>query len=500
MGKRLDITENGRKKTAFVLLAVYALFSLTFLIRFAGCFAHDELYHLSACDKDFFAISRYNRAPYLNILIRFLTSVFGRNYYVYKLIPYVLGLISVTVFLYLIYHLTEHTYSMVCFVILMCTHSLLIVNHMYIRMYVWDEAVIAVLALILYKLAHVYSVRICLMLHFLYFAVAFALWLFQPTEQSSLAVLGTGILAWTFNYIGGRIIPWLKKKNYLIPCLFACGIVMMAVMACVVAIRSGIIPCPRFLSKIIINQHAEGISQPVFIGYFLTKGIFLTIGMIGFGHLLITRELKDNLLGIWLLGLIPFLAYTIIYFDQRLFRSFTSFLPILILMTILWLDHFSVSKRSVGGIAAVTVLTVLFSYPRATMHIKEFYTMPYVVGEVFFDDYGGLISQVLQETHNGRKVFCIWVNEHAKAAFCEEEWEEGICLEGDLNNRYNHTEQEFMELLDYFRGVEEPYALVIWADSARKIDSWITKEFMNTLGRDYSYVEYPQDAYLFYIN
>lgn len=500
MEKRLDITENNQKKTAFVLLAVYAIFSLFFLIRYGERFGHDEVYHISACDENFFAVSRYNRAPYLNVLIRFLTSVFGRNYYIYKLIPYVLGLISVAAFLYLIYHLTEHAYSMVCFIFLMCTHSLLIVNHMYIRMYVWDEAVIAVLALLLYKLANVSSVRVRLLLHFLYFMASFALWLFQPAEQSSLAVLGTGILAWALNYIGIRIIPWLKKKSYMIPCLIACGIAMLAVMACVVAIRSGRIPCPHFLSKIIINQHAEGISQPVFIGYFLTKGIFLTIGMIGFGHMLITKELKNNLLGIWLLGLIPFLAYTIIYFDQRLFHSFTSFLPVIILMTLLWLDHFNVSKKSVGGMVAITVLTALFSYPRATMHIKEFYTTPYVVGEVFFDDYGSLITQALQETRNGRKCFCIWVNEHAKAAFFEPEWEEVICLEDDMNNRYEYTEQEFLQLLEYFKGVDEPYILIIGADCARKIDYWITTEFMDTLRDEYPYTEYPQDAYLFYIN
>ncbi|MDE7131856.1 MAG: hypothetical protein K2O65_08670 [Lachnospiraceae bacterium] len=500
MGKRLDITEKSRKKTAFILLAVYAMFSLIFLIRFGGYFAHDEIYHISAADADFFSATNYKRAPYLNLMIRGLTSVFGRNYYVYKLIPYVLGLISFSVFLYMIYHLAEHTYSIVCFALLMCTHSLLILNHMYIRMYVCDEAVIAVLALILYRLAHVSLRGPRIVLYFLYFAVASVLWLFQPTEKSSIAVLATGIAALVLNYVGIRIISYLRERNRLIPALIVCGIVLIAAMAGIVSIRLGLIPRPDFFTKIVVNRHASGISQPVFIGYFLTKGIFLSIGLIGFGRLLLTKELRDNLLGIYLLGLIPFLAYTVIYFDQRLFRAFTSFLPVLIFVTVLWLDHFSVSRRAVGRIIGVTVLTALFSYPRITMHIKEFYTLPYSVGEVAFDDYGGLVAQASEEISNGRKCFCIWVNTHAEAAFRDLQWDEDICLEDDLNNRYEYTEQDFQELLDYFETLQEPYVLVIGADSARKIDYWITTEFMNTLRAEYSYVEYPQDAYLFYIN
>ncbi|MBD5505026.1 MAG: hypothetical protein HDR09_15175 [Lachnospiraceae bacterium] len=500
MERQVGITENNRRKTSFVLFVGYALFSLTFLIRFAGYYAHDEIYHISAADADFFGVTNYRRAPYLNLMIRGLTSVFGRNPYVYKLVPYVLGLISFSVFLYMIYHLAKHTYSIVCFALLMCTHSLLIINHMYIRMYVCDEAVIAVLALILYRLAHVSSRGLRIVLYLLYFAVASVLWFFQPTEKSSLAVLATGIAALVLNCAGSRIIPYLRERKRLMPALIVCGITLIAVMAGVVGIRLDMIPCPGFLSKIVVNRHGSGISQPVFIGYFLTKGIFLTIGLIGFGHLLLTKELRDNLLGIYLLGLIPFLAYTVIYFDQRLFRAFAAFLPVLIFVTVLWLDHFSVSRRSVGGIIGVTVLTALFSYPRITMHIKEFYTLPYSVGEVFFDDYGGLLAQASKEISNGRKCFCIWVNEHAEAAFRDLKWDEDICLEDDVNNRYEYTEQDFQELLDYFETVQEPYVLVVGADSARKIDAWITTEFMNTLRAEYSYVEYPQDAYLFYIN
>lgn len=496
----LNSLENQRKKTAIISFIIYALFSLAFILRFSGYFAHDELYHLSASNADFFVVSRYNRAPYLNLTIHFLSSFFGQNYFIYKLIPYVLGLVSFSIFLYLIYHLAEHTYSIICFAFLMCTHSFLIVNHMYIRMYVCDEAAIAILALILYKLAHTASILIRILLHILYFVSAGFLYCFQHHEQSAIAVLGIGILAWILNYIGSIIIPFLKRKNYIRTALILCSILVLSMTMYIIAIRCNIFPCPQILSKAMVYHYTIEIVEPVFTGYFLTKGIFLTIGLIGFGYLLLTRELKNNMLGIYLLGFLPFLAYNMLYFDQRLFRSFTSYMPILILVTILWLDYFSISKKSVGRIVVITILTALFSYPRATMHIKEFYTTPYIVGEVYFDNYGSLISQVSADIASGRKCFCIWANKHAEAVCNQLNWETDFCLEDDLNHIYEYTEEDFLNLLDYFETLQESYVLVVGADCSRKINSYWTRQFIDTLCATYPYDEYLQDAYLFYIN
>lgn len=500
MQRCLDLLENNRKRVSFFCLAAYVLFSLSFLVRFRGCFAHDELYHLSASNEIFNAVSRYDRAPYLNLLVRFLSSVFGKNYYIYKSIPFVFGLLSVSIFLYLLYHLAEHTYSIICFIFLIGTHSLLIVNHMYIRMYVCDELVISIAALILYRLVNTTSAMNRILLHFFYFFNALILYLFQPSEQSALAVLGVSVLAWVLNYAGVKIISYLKKENYIFIFLILCGISMAAVTACVIFVRNGFLPIPHFLSKILVIRGSGEVSEPVFTGYFLTKGIFLTIGMIGYGYLLIKTEIANNMLGIYLLGLIPFLAYHVLYFDQRLFRSFSAYLPVLIFVTILWLDHFLVSRKSVCRMIAVTMLTALFSYPRATMHVKEFYTMPYIVGEVFFDDYGSLIRQVSQDISDGRKCFCIWANRHAEAVFSELDWEADLCLEDDINNRYQYSQLEFRELLEFYQDCQEPYVLVVGADCARKIDYWFTTEFMDNLRDNYPYVEYKQDAYLFYIN
>ena len=346
---------------------------------------------------------------------------------------------------------------------------------MYIRMYVCDEAVIDILALILYKLAHTTSVFMRILLHILYFVSAGFLYCFQPKEQSAIAVLGIGILAWSLNYIGYIIIPFFKRRNYIRIALILCSVLVLAITVYIIAIRRGFLPCPRILSKAMVYHYTIEIVEPIFTGYFLTKGIFLTIDLIGFGYLLLTRDLNNNILGIYLLG---FLAYNMLYFDQRLFRSFTSYLPILILVTILWLDHFSISKKSVCRIVFITVLTALFAYPRATMHIKEFYTTPYIVGEVSFDNYGNLISQVSADIASGRKCFCIWANEHAEAVCNQLAWETDFCLEDDLNHIYEYTEEDFLNLIEYFETLQEPYVLVVGADCPRKINSYWTSQFI----------------------
>ena len=500
MHKYLALLEENRKKISVISFMIFALWMLLFLVRFNGYYDHDELYHISAGNSDFFVISRYERAPYLNLTIHFLSSVFGRSYYVYKSVPFVLGLISMGIFLYLLNKMAQHTYSIVCFSFIMCSHSLLILNHMYIRMYICDEAMIAILALILYKLAHVNSILLRITLHIVYFITSVFLYLFQPSESSALAVLGVGIMAWVLNYIGIKLIPYLKKKGWLPIAFILCGILFIATLLYIIAIRTGTVPCPGFLSRAMVYHYTIDIVEPVFTGYFLTKGIFLTIGLIGFGYVLVKKDLQNNLLGIYLLGLLPFLAYNLLYFDQRLFRAFASYLPVIIFVTILWLDQFPATLKNIYRLVGVTVLTALFSYPRATMHIKEFYTTPYSVGEIELDDHGSLVSQAMQEVSNGRKCICIWVSDHTKAIFDELSWEAAFCLEDDLNHVYEYTEQDTADFLNYLDSLTEPYILVVGPDCARKIDGRITPEFMDTLRERYSYHEYIQDSYLFYIN
>lgn len=499
MLKYFEQLENHRKKVCVISFVIFASWMLLFLIRFNGFYDHDELYHISAGNSDFYAISRYSRAPYLNLAIHFLSSVFGRSYYVYKSIPFVLSLISVGIFLYLLSQIAQHTYSIICFAFLMCTHSLLILNHMYTRMYVCDETVIAILALILYKLSHISSSMLRIILHILYFATSVFLYLFQPNESSALAVFEVGVMAWMLNYVGIILIPYLKKKRCLSMVLISCSILIIAALLYIIAIRTGTVSCPGFLSKAMVYHYTIEIVEPVFTGYFLTKGIFLTIGLIGFGYVLLKKELQNNLLGIYLLGLLPFIAYNILYFDQRLFRTFAPYFPVIIFVTILWLDQFPVERKSICRLAGITVLTALFSYPRVTMHIKEFYTTPYSVGEIEFDDYGSLVSQASLETANGRKCLCIWVNEPAEAIFDDLIWESSFWLEDELNKVVEYTEQDFKDFLDYYETLQEPYILVVGPDCARKLSGRVP-EFMETLCERYPYTQYIQDSYLFYIN
>ena len=79
-------------------------------------------------------------------------------------------------------------------------------------------------------------------------------------------------------------------------------------------------------------------------------------------------------------------------------------------------------------------------------------------------------------------------------------WETDFCLEDDLNHIYEYTEEDFLNLIEYFETLQEPYVLVVGADCPRKINSYWTSQFMDTLCTTYPYDEYWQDAYLFYIN
>ena len=157
-------------------------------------------------------------------------------------------------------------------------------------------------------------------------------------------------------------------------------------------------------------------------------------------------------------------------------------------------------KKIYLSTACITVLTALFSYVRTTMHIKEFYTLPYSVGEIEFDDHRSLVFQASQDISNCRKCICIWVSEHTAAVFDELTYKTTFVWKMTSIIYMNIQNKTFWIPLVISTVSQNPYVLVVGPDCARKIDSHITPTFMNTLCKRYSYNKYIHDSYFFYIN
>lgn len=486
------------KKISLVSFIIFLLWMAYLFIRFYGEYAYDEMYHISSSDQYFHTISEYHRAPYLNWAIYFLTILFGRNYYTYKLIPFILSLISIGILLYLLSKLARHSYSIILFLLLVSTHCLLVFNHLYIRMYICDEAVISILALLLYKLALADSVRKRILLNILYIMVASFLFLFHPSEQSSISVLAVGIAAWIASYIGPFLLSLLQKKGKLLFSFLLSSFLLIGLEIIIVLIRTGEVVIPGGLRRITLLPTSPP-GTPVFTLYFLTQNILLTLGLIGLGYFIV-KNIKINretIIGIYALGFVPFLAYNMLFFDCGPFRSFNSYLPILIFISILWIDSLpqSILYRSFATVAVIA--TVIFSSP--DRKFISFYESPYIFQETYFNNYGGLIDQAKQEINNGRKCISIWANEHQQAAF-ELNCEYSIAIENSANCSNGYSADDLQNLLTYIAETDQQYALIIGIHTNWRLDT-ICPGFMEYLYQRYPYIKYGQeDAFIFYIN
>lgn len=508
---------NPIAKTALETFIFFLIWQALLIVRYRGMYSFDELYHISSSDAYFHSISEYDRAPYLNWTVRFLASVLGRHFYTYKLIPFVLSLISIGSLLYLSSKLFQHTYNIILFTLLCAGHQVLIFNHLYVRMYIWDEAVISLLAVIMYRLSQVTPIYKKIGLHILYLALSAFLYMMQPREGTSASVFYVGIGALCLNYLGRYLIPWLKKKKLLIPVLCMSVPLMLGATYIFALLRKEEIRpnAPYQYEKLttlfqLFADHPAipNVVSPIFTSYFICNNLLLLVGMIGYGYLLLKDKYKENnMTGIYSLALLPFIAYNMLYFDRYLFRTYAAFLPILIFIVLLWMDSFQDTKRYKYIALAAVLITILFSQPETNKNpfigpIRDwifFVKYPNLTWETVFNEYGALITQAQQDIDEGRKCISIWRGTTQQYAF-ELDGDYPIPLENDVNVPYGYTAEDVDKLLSYLAETQEPYVLLISFHVNWSLDE-LVPGIMESLCETYPYKHYgSNDAYLFYIN
>lgn len=509
---------NPIAKTALAAFIFFLIWQVLLIVRYRGMYSFDEMFHISSSDAYFHSISEYDRAPYLNWTVRFLASVFGRHYYTYKLIPFVLSLISIGSLLYLSSKLFQHTYNIILFTLLCAGHQVLIFNHLYVRMYIWDESVIALLAVIMYKLSQIGSIYKKIGLHILYLALSAFLYVMQTREETSLSVLYVGIGALCLNYLGRYLITWLKKKKLLIPCL--CLLIPLIICTEYILlllrmqeIRPNTPPFFKSFSSIwlLLADHSPittNIYSPVFVSYFICNNLLLLVGIIGYGYLLLKNKYEENnMTGIYSLALLPFIAYNMLYFDRFLFRTYAAFLPVLIFIVLLWMDSFQDTRRYRCIALAAVLITILFSQPGMKQNpftdpirdLVYFAKYPNLTWETVFNEYGALISQAQQDIDEGRKCISIWRGTAQQYAF-ELDGDYPISLTNDVNVPYGYTAEDVEQLLSYLSETEDSYVLLVGFHVNSFLDE-LVPGITDSLCETYPYKHYgDNDAYLFYIN
>lgn len=487
-----------KKKITYACFIFFIIWRAVLIIHYNGWYAFDETYHLSSSNPEFYYTSKYAYAPYLNFIIHILSSVFGKSYYVFKFIPFSLSVISAGMLLYVIYRLAEHIQSIVMFMFIMCFHSIIIFNHMYIRSYVFDELVFSVLIFLFYQMSQTKCLRVRAVIIVLYVIVALSLAWLCPADLTDKAIAVFGVLALILNSILDKIIPRLRGKRYIrwIICVFF--LLAIGVEGLIIAYRSGkvAISLPEEIANMFFPYGYS--NYPWFTQNFYMGGIGLTIGIILYGYYIICKkeDYSDNVIGIYCLAMLPFIVYNMVYYDCFPMRVYASYLPALVLAAVLGLDRLPARNPYRFLILCLALLAVVKA--QAGVGIIQFFREPYIYKETNFNNYGEQIKDAEEAVKNGRICIAIWSNEHQKAAF-ELPAEYVIAMEDSTNVPNGYTEEDLNILLEYLLQTDEPHVLLVGTHCYWRLDA-LSENFLATLGSLYPYRIYEKDAYLFYIN
>lgn len=367
-------------------------------------------------------------------------------------------------------------------------------------MYIWDEAIIALLAVVLYHISHTKLFYKHLLLIVFYIFLCFFLYAFHPTEESSLAILATGLAALLLNYILKYFLPFLKENHLLFFSILLFLFILILIELLIIALRKELIPIPTFLSSFLKDNiiYVGNLDSPDFTLYYLKQGILFPIALIAYGYIILNSNYENNIIGIYLLGFIPFLFFNMLFFDEKFSRVFASYLPILVLIICLWFDHFPEKPLFQILMGFAVIITALASYRNG---IAEFYNVPYIQAETELNDYGSMVSLAKKEIKNGRKCICIWANTHNEASF-NLATELSIPLQDSRNHPYNYSKEYFSDILDFLETTNEPYILITATHTDWKIDA-INPDFLPTLFEKYPYICFEPiraNAFMFFIN
>lgn len=483
----------------------YAIWQLIMIIRYYGMYSYDETYHIFAANDYYNSISSYNRAPYINMLISALSKMFGRNYYVYKSIPYILSLISIGLLLYVLYHYVNRNICIILFTVLVALHSSIFFINIYIRMYIFDEALVAVAAFLLLRMSMTESKVRKAKYIAVYALAAFVLMFFQPKEQSSWLLAIICMMALCGNLIGGYIIEWADKNKKQLIVIIALAVVVLGIACLFVAVKNGIMKLPFYVFH--IEQKND---YPWLLRHVLKGNLLICLGMLHMGIRLVYNryERKSNLLGIYLLGLIPLLLFLIVYYDNFILRVLSIYLPVMVMLTAIWID--SIKPRIVSGVLIGGLYLFNIYKSQADLDIKSYLRSPYIQWEAGMNDYGSMVEDTKAAVLDGRKCICFWKSRNDMSMFDDVTSiaDTNLCLEDDNNKLLGDIDAQVMhDLLDKFEQTDDRYVVMI----APIVESRIANEdfpevycpeFLDTLKSRYEYKQYTSQSFcgVFYVN
>jgi len=393
MNNQKDTLLFNKRVALIICFIIFIIANVILIIINIDSYAFDEFYHIGSANLSF--DTDYKRAIYINYLVKLFSQVFGGSYYTIRLIPLIVGLISFVCLLFLVSKLCESTLCIYISAFIMTFHSLFMFNHIYIRLYVFQELSYMVGALFLYFYSvHKEKYRI---VYLILFELTMTLYAVFTNDSSAIAMLAIGITVGILIYFH----KFKLKYHILFPLSVICLLIVFCIKNNYIYFKDNYIfdGIYDFLT-FYINKDI-----PVFLLFLLFAYTIPLWSILRFPGFNITSEKREQLYPLWLLAFLPLLAYAILFYDNNLLRTFTPYMGAGVIICCVYIDHIKQNRSKLLIVIFIILGNICLSYPE--INIKNFWGEPSIKDETYLKYYGDLLNDLRLAEEEGYQIVTV---------------------------------------------------------------------------------------------
>lgn len=381
--------KDNRRTVLLGCFLLYIAVNVFFVISNYGAYSIDEFYSLGSANLS--VSTMYNRASYINALIRLLSRLFGSSYYIFKMIPMAAGLLSYCCVMYLADKMCSKSGTFWIISLAFTFNGLILFNHLYIRHYVFAEAAYMLSMVFLYRYAAESKTNRIRFLYLAIFVIPNFLY-YKFTNDSS----GTALLAITLVVLIAVLVQNYLDKIFYNKYLWVIAIVLLGIMeAFVILLKKQMID---YASNATLNQiHALLSFYQTDIFVYVLFLIFANLAVVIAAGSIVIRLFRNRfedkkMVFLVVYTILPMAAYFLFFFNNSLLRSYIPYMGAGFVILAYFIDSLNkaVWKRALVLLIAINAVFTFYPFPEG---LAEFWHEPMIRKEVYIRDYQPWIDE-----------------------------------------------------------------------------------------------------------
>lgn len=439
-----------RESILGICIFLYVAVSAFFMVKSYGVYSIDEFYSLGSADLDF--ETAYNRTVYMNFLVRLFSKLFGQSFYVFKMIPEIMGGISFGCALYLMTKLCKKNSTILVGSVAITFNALILFNHIYIRHYVCQEMIYMIGMVLVYLYTESKSK---FRIGFLLINLVVSLIYHNNTgDESGYAMVAIAAVMCIMALICKVLPKILGSKIIWSVAFLGWGIVEVFVI---------------LLKKQMIDYTSNGTLKWIhyvlsfyqtdmftFVLFLILVDLSVVIALLAILFKLAKNKFEDEQpLFLLVYTCLPIIAYFSFFFNNNLLRTFNPYITAGIVIFAIFYD--GLKGKIKGFLAMLVVVNLTFSYYPFPTGLVDFWSEPGVGEEIYTRNYNNIIDEAREAEQEGYEIVPMLTLTHQEHYF-------GLNPEISLtilddNNKTIREDEEIVKILEELIASGEKYVL-----------------------------------------